>query len=89
VDGALQWKWYATPDGFTGAAVWGSQAPVDKARNLIYIATGDNYEHPQEVEDCLKALEPLTADNVPQQLECEVGASVGSDGMGALCRAVD
>ena len=27
---------------------------------------------PQEVEDCLKALEPLTPENVLQQLECEV-----------------
>lgn len=84
VDGALQWKWYATPDGFTGAAVWGSQAPVDKARNLIYIATGDNYEHPQEVEDCLKALEPLTADNVPQQLECENKAGGASNYRNAI-----
>ncbi len=69
--GGLIWKWYATPSEWSGAGVWGSMPPVDLARGLIYVSTGDNYNYPPAVEACLTALDPLTADNVPQQLACE------------------
>lgn len=70
--GAIVWKFYSTPEPFVGASVWGSMPSVDPVRNAIYIATGDNYDLPDAVTDCLKALGNLTADNVPQQIACEV-----------------
>lgn len=49
-NGALQWQTFATPDnggqpgGWSGAAVWGSSPVVDRARQQVVVATGDNYE---------------------------------------------
>ena len=53
--GAILWKTYTVPEGWTGGAVWGSTAAVDNARKTVYIATGNNYTAPQEVLDCVAA----------------------------------
>lgn len=45
---------------FSGAAVWGSQFPVDYERNQIYIATGNYYEVPKPVQKCLDDTNNLT-----------------------------
>ncbi|KAK9010737.1 hypothetical protein V6N11_043606 [Hibiscus sabdariffa] len=37
---------------YAGAAIWGSSPPIDIARNLIYIATGNLYSTPQNITDC-------------------------------------
>jgi polyvinyl alcohol dehydrogenase (cytochrome) len=44
--GAVAWKTYTTPQGWSGTAVWGSAPPIDAARGQIVIATGDNYDFP-------------------------------------------
>ena len=44
--GAVQWKTYTVPMGYTGGGVWGSNPVVDTARNTVYVGTGDNYTHP-------------------------------------------
>ena len=44
--GAVTWKTYTTPQGWSGASVWGSAPPIDAARGQVVIATGDNYDLP-------------------------------------------
>jgi polyvinyl alcohol dehydrogenase (cytochrome) len=53
--GAIKWKTYTTPVGYTGNAVWGSSPSIDTKRNQVYIATGNNYSVPDPVVDCVIA----------------------------------
>jgi polyvinyl alcohol dehydrogenase (cytochrome) len=43
------------PEGYPGGAVWGSSPAVDPRRGTVYIATGNNYDIPQEALDCVAA----------------------------------
>ena len=45
---------------YLGAAVWGSQFPVDYERNQIYIGTGNYYHVPDSVQQCLNETSNLT-----------------------------
>ena len=49
--GAIMWKTYTAPDGYTGNAVWGSSPAIDTKRGQLYIATGNNYSVPAGVLD--------------------------------------
>ncbi|MBG1264596.1 PQQ-binding-like beta-propeller repeat protein [Nostoc commune] len=57
--GKILWKTYTVPDnggqpgGYSGAPVWGSTPAIDPKRKLVYIATGNNYDVPQRVKDCI------------------------------------
>ncbi|ADU46880.1 PQQ-binding-like beta-propeller repeat protein [Intrasporangium calvum] len=53
--GSILWKTYMTPEDFPGVAVWGSSPAVDPKRGTVYIATGNNYDVPQDVLDCVAA----------------------------------
>ena len=53
--GAILWKTYMAPEGYSGSAVWGSSPAIDTKRGQVYIATGNNYSVPQEVLDCVAA----------------------------------
>jgi polyvinyl alcohol dehydrogenase (cytochrome) len=53
--GAILWKTYTAPPGYSGNAVWGSSPAIDSKRNQVYIATGNNYTVPQSVSDCVVA----------------------------------
>ncbi len=53
--GAIKWKTFMAPPGFTGAAVWGSAPAVDTKRRTVFIATGNNYSIPDSVTDCVAA----------------------------------
>ncbi|MFN2167055.1 MAG: PQQ-binding-like beta-propeller repeat protein [Anaerolineae bacterium] len=53
--GAILWKTYTAPEGYTGNAVWGSSPAIDTKRGQVYIATGNNYSVPQSVLDCVSA----------------------------------
>ncbi|MFN2236382.1 MAG: PQQ-binding-like beta-propeller repeat protein [Anaerolineales bacterium] len=53
--GAILWKTYLAPEGFTGNAVWGSSPAIDTKRGQLYIATGNNYSVPDEVLACVAA----------------------------------
>jgi polyvinyl alcohol dehydrogenase (cytochrome) len=53
--GAIVWKTYLVPTGYTGAAVWGSSPAVDPKRGQLYIATGNNYSVPDSVLACVTA----------------------------------
>nr|WP_232523032.1 PQQ-binding-like beta-propeller repeat protein [Nocardioides sp. MAH-18] len=63
--GAVKWKTYMAPAGYTGAAVWGSSPAVDSKRGTVYIATGNNYSIPDAVTACVAA---ATSD--PQRAAC-------------------
>jgi len=53
--GAVLWKTYLAPQGFSGSAIWGSSPSIDPKRGQLYVATGNNYSVPPEVLDCVKA----------------------------------
>lgn len=52
--GAIVWKTYMTPEGYTGNAVWGSSPAIDTKRNQVYVATGNNYSVPDDVLQCVR-----------------------------------
>jgi polyvinyl alcohol dehydrogenase (cytochrome) len=59
--GAIVWKTYTAPAGYTGNAVWGSSPAIDTKRGQLYIGTGNNYSVPQTVLDCVAAAGSDTA----------------------------
>jgi polyvinyl alcohol dehydrogenase (cytochrome) len=44
--GAIQWKTYTVPTGYSGGGVWGSNFVVDAAHGRVFVGTGNNYSHP-------------------------------------------
>jgi polyvinyl alcohol dehydrogenase (cytochrome) len=50
--GAVRWKTYTIPNGYSGGSVWGSTAVVDSRRNSVYVTTGNNYTVPPEILAC-------------------------------------
>ncbi len=55
--GAILWKTYMAPAGYSGNGVWGSAPVVDTKRNTIYVGTGNNYSVPDDVTECILANE--------------------------------
>jgi polyvinyl alcohol dehydrogenase (cytochrome) len=53
--GAILWKTFLAPEGYTGNAVWGSAPAIDTRRGQVYVATGNNYSVPDSVLDCVAA----------------------------------
>ena len=51
--GAILWKTYTAPAGYSGSAVWGSSPAIDTKRGQVYIATGNNYSVPDDVLACV------------------------------------
>lgn len=51
--GAILWKTYTAPEGYSGNAVWGSSPAIDTKRGQVYIATGNNYTVPDSVLTCV------------------------------------
>jgi polyvinyl alcohol dehydrogenase (cytochrome) len=41
--GAVRWKTYTVPAGYTGGSVWGSTIVPDPTRGVVYATTGNNY----------------------------------------------
>jgi polyvinyl alcohol dehydrogenase (cytochrome) len=56
--GQILWQTFTMPDnhgqtdGYSGGAIWQPPA-IDPARGSLYIGTGNNYEVPQSVKNCL------------------------------------
>jgi len=46
--GAIAWKTYTVPTGYSGGGVWGSNFVVDAGRGSLFVATGNNYSHPTD-----------------------------------------
>lgn len=65
--GAIAWRTYTVPAGYYGGAVWGSTGAVDLNRKLVFMATGNNYWVPDEVQACMRtgasASACMSADN--------------------------
>ena len=53
--GTILWKTYLAPEGYPGNAVWGSSPAIDTKRKSVYIATGNNYDVPDDVLACVAA----------------------------------
>ncbi|MEE7565250.1 PQQ-binding-like beta-propeller repeat protein, partial [Xanthomonas sp. Kuri4-3] len=51
--GKLLWTFHTTPEGYTGASVWGTLA-IDPQRRRVYATTGNNYSVPLEVAGCVR-----------------------------------
>src|SRR6185369_15861146 len=43
--GAIAWKTYTVPVGYSGGGVWGSNFVVDTSRGSVFASTGNNYSH--------------------------------------------
>jgi polyvinyl alcohol dehydrogenase (cytochrome) len=57
--GEILWKRYMTPepgpttaDSYSGSSVWSGTPAIDTETGTVYIATGNNYTVPAEVEEC-------------------------------------
>jgi polyvinyl alcohol dehydrogenase (cytochrome) len=61
--GAMLWKTYVVPEGYSGGAIWGSTPVVDARRGSLYITTGNNYEVPDEVMACVQSVPFEEADS--------------------------
>lgn len=54
----IEWIFHVLPSNggqpglYSGGAVWGSSPSIDRSRDLVFIATGNNYGLPPDVEDC-------------------------------------
>jgi polyvinyl alcohol dehydrogenase (cytochrome) len=46
--GAVIWKAYTVPPGYTGGAVWSSTLVPDPLRGTVYVTTGNNYRTPTD-----------------------------------------
>jgi polyvinyl alcohol dehydrogenase (cytochrome) len=62
--GRKRWQTWTVPkpprgvdpaDWFSGAAVWGSSFPIDEERGALYVGTGNNYDAPRELQECMGA----------------------------------
>jgi polyvinyl alcohol dehydrogenase (cytochrome) len=51
--GAVVWKTYSVPEGYAGGAVWGSTLVLDMKRKSLYVPTGNNYDVPDAVRECV------------------------------------
>jgi polyvinyl alcohol dehydrogenase (cytochrome) len=67
--GAVLWKTYTAPVGYTGNAIWGSSPAIDPRRGQLYIATGNNYSVPPDVLACVAA----AGDNADAKSACLPG----------------
>jgi polyvinyl alcohol dehydrogenase (cytochrome) len=52
--GAILWKTYVVPAGYSGGAIWGSSPAVDVRRGQVYVATGNNYSIPESARVCVE-----------------------------------
>eukprot|EP00882_Tetradesmus_deserticola_P022580 GHRQ01024505.1.p1 GENE.GHRQ01024505.1~~GHRQ01024505.1.p1 ORF type:complete len:423 (+),score=154.23 GHRQ01024505.1:137-1405(+) len=82
--GAVVWQTYTAPPnnnkrgGFSGNSVWGSSPAINPELGHVYIATGNNYEIPEDLNQCLQAVGNLTVDNMDEQLACEAKFGKGN-----------
>lgn len=44
--GAIKWKTYTAPPGYSGTGVWGGNPVVDATRRTVFVSTGNNYSVP-------------------------------------------
>lgn len=64
--------------GYSGAAVWGSQPAIDTARNQVFIATGNLYEFPPEMEKCENATSSCLPPDILQEAVLAIDITSGN-----------
>ena len=64
--GAIEWKTYTVPAGYTGGAIWGGSPVADATRDLVFFTNGDNYTVPARVGACIRS----AGRDVPAQRAC-------------------
>jgi polyvinyl alcohol dehydrogenase (cytochrome) len=47
-NGAIQWKTFTVPAGYSGGGVWGSNPVLDPALQSVFVGTGNNYSNPTD-----------------------------------------
>lgn len=61
--GVKVWKWQSIhpslrtgppSEQYSGAALWGSSPSIDKKRGLVFAGTGQNYNYPTHVKNCIR-----------------------------------
>jgi polyvinyl alcohol dehydrogenase (cytochrome) len=52
--GAVNWKRYLLPEGYSGAGVWGTTPSIDPSLHAVFLSTGNNYSVPAPVLECLQ-----------------------------------
>jgi polyvinyl alcohol dehydrogenase (cytochrome) len=77
--GAILWKTYVVPAGYSGGAIWGSSPAVDTRRGQVYVATGNNYSIPADRQACVAA-----AGNDPDAMRACIAADDYFDAVAAL-----
>lgn len=77
--GAILWKTYAVPTGYTGGAIWGSSPAIDVRRGQVYVATGNNYSIPEAARLCV-----IAAGNNPDAVRACLAADNFFDAVLAL-----
>ncbi|CAM6110866.1 unnamed protein product [Calypogeia fissa] len=69
--GKILWQVRMLPDNhgqtglYAGASVWGSSPSIDVSRRLVYIATGNDYSTPPDVQACEEARMNETHPTIP------------------------
>ncbi len=95
--GAVIWKTYMVPDnggvpgGYSGAAIWSSTPAFDKASDMLYVTTGNNYTVPAGSTTCQEnggtpqeCLDPGDHIDSIVALNASNGAIVWADGEGGF-----
>lgn len=69
--GKIVWRTKMLPNNggkqglYAGAALWGSSPSIDAKRNLVFIATGNNYQVPPSVQECQEKQDNKTVPDNP------------------------
>ncbi|APP83084.1 PQQ-binding-like beta-propeller repeat protein [Xanthomonas hortorum pv. vitians] len=69
--GKKVWQFYNAPEGYTGASTWG-QVAIDPIARRLYFGTGNNYNIPQSVGNCVSNARSYrgSALTVQDELDC-------------------
>jgi len=76
----VNWEIHTLPanQGWAGASVWGSQPSIDKARNQVYIGTGNLYKDPPSFEKCENKSSSCLPQNIRMDSVLAVDMTTGS-----------
>lgn len=86
--GSVIWRTYMLPDnggklgGYSGAAIWGSSPSIDINRRHVYVATGNLYRAPPDVEECQEKQNNQTTK--PSQPDQCIGKDINFNSIVAL-----
>jgi hypothetical protein len=76
----IVWNKLMLPEhqGWSGAAIWGSQPAIDTFRNQVFVATGNIYEFPPEMEKCQNATASCLPADILQEAVLAIDIPTGN-----------